>query len=87
MRYYSCATLDERAIQASDIGEQLQLEQAPRVTTTKLKAEELDEDSIPLHHIYCESLVCEHEPFNARSFARLSMLSLSSVQGFMSKLL
>lgn len=62
MRYYSCATLDERAIPASDIGEQLQLEQAPRMTATKLKAKEFDEDSIPLHHIYCESLVCEHKP-------------------------
>ena len=87
MRYYSCATLDERAIPASDIDEQLQLEQAPRVTATKLKAKELNEDSIPLHHIYCESLVCEHEPFNARSFTRPSVLSLSFLQGLMTKLL
>lgn len=75
MRYYTCAALDQRAIPESEIIPQLKQEDVSETNTTGIEtAKDLDEDSVPLHHIPYKSLQCEWGLFDAYWFARLAML-------------
>ena len=73
-RYYISAALDQRAIPESEI-KQVNQEDVAKTDTTGIKpAKDLDEDSVPLHHIPYNNLQCVRDPFDAYWLSRLAML-------------